>query len=286
MTAAQLIPLIISISIFLLVLALGLDAERKDALYLFHRPLLLFRSIASMNVVMVIIAAAIALLVDMARPVEIALVALAISPVPPILPGKQRKAGGSERYAIGLLVAASLFSVLLAPLGVSLVGLLFGLHLGAPPTRIAFIVLITVLAPLVTGIAVKRFLPELAARVKRPTALVAMVLLVLACLPVLFTTWPVVWGLVGNGVALVLIAFTLIGLLVGHSLGGPVAGDRTALALATGTRHPGVAIAIISLNFPDEKAALAVVLYHLVVGTLVSIPYVRWRRKTARSTLG
>ncbi|RVD53736.1 hypothetical protein EN746_08400 [Mesorhizobium sp. M8A.F.Ca.ET.023.02.2.1] len=50
------------------------------------------------------------------------------------------------------------------------------------------------------------------------------------------------------------------------------------LALATGTRHPAVAMAIASLNFPDEKAALAVMLWHLVIGAIVSIPYVRWRR--------
>jgi hypothetical protein len=39
--------------------------------------------------------------------------------------------------------------------------------------------------------------------------------------------------------------------------------------------HPDFAIAIVSLNFPDEKAALAVVLCHLVIGTLAAVSYVR-----------
>jgi BASS family bile acid:Na+ symporter len=32
------------------------------------------------------------------------------------------------------------------------------------------------------------------------------------------------------------------------------------------------------LNFPDEKVAAAMMLWHLVVGTIVSVPYVRWRK--------
>jgi BASS family bile acid:Na+ symporter len=51
------------------------------------------------------------------------------------------------------------------------------------------------------------------------------------------------------------------------------------LALATGTRHPGIAIAISSINFPNQKAVLAVVLFHLVIGTIVSLPYVRWQKR-------
>ena len=39
----------------------------------------------------------------------------------------------------------------------------------------------------------------------------------------------------------------------------------------------GVAIAIANFNFPNEKAVLAVVFYHLVIGAIVSVPYVKWR---------
>jgi BASS family bile acid:Na+ symporter len=52
-----------------------------------------------------------------------------------------------------------------------------------------------------------------------------------------------------------------------------------ALALACGTRHPGIAIAIASLNFPDEKGVAALIVYHLVIGGLISAPYIRWRNR-------
>ena len=47
-------------------------------------------------------------------------------------------------------------------------------------------------------------------------------------------------------VAIVIIA--ICGLAVGHFLGGPDEDDRTVLAFATVSRHPGVAMAVGSLT--------------------------------------
>lgn len=281
MTLAELIPLAINISLFLLVFALGLKTVKGDALYLANRPGLLLRSILSMNVAMVAFAIVVALTFPLPRTIEIALIALAISPVPPILPGKQTKAGGSYSYAISLLAAASLAAIVLAPISVGVAGNIFGLESGISPGRVASIVVLSIILPLGAGILMRFWLPEIGERIAHPISLAATVILVLAVLPVLFKAWPAVWALTGSGLVLVLVAFTGVGLLLGHLLGGPNDADRTVLALATATRHPGVAIAIVSLNFPDEKAALAVVLYHLVIGTLAAVPYVRWRRSAA-----
>lgn len=278
MTLAQLIPLAIKISIFLIVFALGLKTEKGDAVYLLRRPSLLLRSILSMNIAMVAVAVATSALFDLPFPVEVALIALAVSPVPPILPKKQTKAGGSASYSISLLAAAAMAAIVLAPLAVGLAGAFFGREAGISLAAVAKTVLVTVLVPLGLGIAVRMFAPLLAERAARPVSILATALLVLSVLPVLFVATRAIWELVGNGVAVALAAFTLIGLAIGHLLGGPDPENRTVLALATGTRHPGVAIAIASTNFPDEKAVLAVVLYHLVIGAIVSIPYVRSRR--------
>ena len=50
-----------------------------------------------------IVAVALAVAFDFTPVVEVALLALAISPVPPLLPGKEFKAGGRASYTIGLL---------------------------------------------------------------------------------------------------------------------------------------------------------------------------------------
>ncbi|PTD26363.1 Na+-dependent transporter [Sphingomonas fennica] len=284
MALAHIIPLLINISIFFMVLALGLRAGRGDAIYLLRRPALLLRSIVSMSVVMIAAAILLSFLIDPVPAVKIALIALAMSPVPPILPAKQIKAGGSGAYAVGLLATASVAAVVLTPLAVTLIGRLLGVAVDISASRVATVMLVSVIIPLGIGIGIRTLQPDAAARIAPAMSRAAMILLVVAALPLLFEAGPAIWAMVGDGVLLGLIAFTLIGLVAGHLLGGPDNGNRTVLALATGTRHPGVAIAIATANFPHEKAVLAVVFYHLVISALVSLPYVRRRRAASGET--
>jgi BASS family bile acid:Na+ symporter len=91
-------------------------------------------------------------------------------------------------------------------------------------------------------------------------------------------------SMIGTGAVGMLALFSAVGLVVGHWLGGPDAGNRTVLAVATARRHPGIALAIASANFPDEKAVLAVLLWHLIVGSIFSMPYTIWRKRQQTGT--
>lgn len=115
MTLAQMIPLAIKTSIVLIVFALGLKTERDDAAFLASHPALLARSVLSMNVVMVAVATAIAAPFDLPFVIKLALIAISISPVPPVLPARQEQAGGSTAYAVSLLVFASLAAIVSLP---------------------------------------------------------------------------------------------------------------------------------------------------------------------------
>jgi BASS family bile acid:Na+ symporter len=275
-----LIGLAINVSMFLIVFTLGLQATIADATSLFRNPGLLFRSLFAMHVVMLVAAIVIALVFNPAPVIKIALVALALSPVPPILPAKQLKSGGSVAYTDGLLTAASIASIVVVPVGLLLVSALFGLNLFMGPADIAGIVLLSIVLPLCAGILVRAFVPAFAAAIERPVTIFAWVLLIAAFLPVLVTSFPQMLTLVGNMLVLGLLAFTLAGLAVGHWLGGPDPDNRTVLALATSARHPAVAIAIAGANFPDvAQLALVVVLYHLIFGTIIAAPYVKWRTR-------
>ena len=131
-------------------------------------------------------------------------------------------------------------------------------HMRAWP--IAHLVLMTVLAELVAGMLVRQFAPAIALRISKLVALVAAASLAISILPVLYTAWPAIIALVGNGTIVAIAAFVFVGLAVGHMLGGPDTHHRTVLALATATRHPGDALAIGSTNFPEQKAVLPAIL--------------------------
>ena len=147
------------------------------------------------------------------------------------------------------------------------------------PWTIAKLVFATVLAPLLAGIAVRRLAPGVAARFARPVGLIANIVLMACALAILATVWPAIVALLGTGALWAVVAFVAIGLAVGHVLGGPDPNHRAVLALATASRHPGVALAISSANFPGDKAVLPALLLYLLAATVLAIPYVMWRKR-------
>jgi BASS family bile acid:Na+ symporter len=147
------------------------------------------------------------------------------------------------------------------------------------PVAVAQVVLISVLAPLAAGILVRRVASALAEQMEKPFSLLAWVMLAAACIPILITAMPAAISLIGDGTLAAIVGFIVLGLGVGHLLGGPEPNDRTVLAIFTASRHPGVAMAIGITNAPGEKEVLATVLLYFIVNLIIAIPYMAWRRR-------
>src|SRR5262245_30258178 len=279
MTAQSLVRLTLTSSLLLLVFALGLRATFADATYVLRRPAMILRGFLAMGVIVPVAAGVLAALFDLHLPVKIALLALAVAPVPPILPSKQLKLGGRAGYVYGLLVAAALAAIVVVPLAIEVLGWLFSreTHIGAG--SVARIVGTTVLLPLAAGLAGGRVAPALAARAAPWVARIANVLLLVSVLVVVAGTWRGMWSLVGNGTVLAMAAVQVVGLAAGHWLGGPDPDNRTTLAIAASMRHPGIALAIVRLNFPDEPLVPAALLLFILVNVVVTLPYGLWRRR-------
>jgi bile acid:Na+ symporter, BASS family len=275
MTAAQLVSLGIQGSMALMVFCVGLQARLADVVYLLRRPGLLVRSLLAMNVIMPAVAILIALAFDLDRPLKVALIALSVSPVPPILPGTQLKAGGRRSYVVGLLAVAALVSIVFVPAAAAIIGRIFGEEVRTAPGAIAWIVVTSVLAPLAAGTVVARLAPSFASRIARPLSILAALVLGVAFLPVLLRIWPAIVGSIGNFTLLTLVVFVVIGLAVGHFFGGPDTDDRSVLALATASRHPAVALAV-AHDTPELLPVLGIVLICLIVGSLLGKLYAKW----------
>ena len=262
-----------------IVFCVGLHTHRGDIASLLRRPGLLFRSLLAMNVIMPIVAAVLAKVLGLREAVGAALILLAVSPVPPILPNKEIKAGGRQSYVVELLATSSLVAIVLVPISITILGRVFGYTLHVPMSTVAWAVITPVLLPLIAGVIVRILAPALAERSSRPISLIATVLLVVAFIPVLLATWRSLVAQIGDFALLAIALLVVIGLAVGHLLGGPKPGDRTALALSTASRHPGVAIAIANVIAPHEQSVVMAVLLAFLVGTLLTVPYVRWRTR-------
>ena len=92
----QMIKLLAITSILLLVFALGARASLADATVLlrdaFRRPYWLLRALFAMYVVVPTAAVSIGLALDLARPIRVGLFAMAVAPIPPILPRRHLRA--------------------------------------------------------------------------------------------------------------------------------------------------------------------------------------------------
>jgi predicted Na+-dependent transporter len=279
MTIVTVIRFALLISVMLIVFGFGLSCTVRDATSLFRKPSLLVRSLLAMNVLLPFFAAALASYFALRPAIAIALIALAVSPVPPVFPGKELKLGAHPDYVFGLFGASTLLAIVLAPLTVALIGVAFSRHVSVAPLAIAKTVAFTVLVPFSLGVIVRAMIPAFAERASRITGQVGMWLLIIAFAPVLIKEWPAMISLIGNGTLAALVAFTVVGLVVGHLLGGPDPDNRTVLALATASRHPGVALTIATAVFPDQVLVAPALLLYLVVSAIASTPYVLWRRR-------
>jgi BASS family bile acid:Na+ symporter len=281
--AIALVKLVLMTGIVLTVLSIGLCARPGDTLLLLRNPKLGVRAMASMFVLTPLFVIGLTGALQLGSADRAALIALSISTMPPILPRRQAMVGGEGDYAIGLSVLAALVSIVVAPIAIWLVGRLFGVTTIFDPVALLRVLAITVGAPLAAGILIARRWPH-AAALSTLIGRVALVLLLVSVAIVLFKEAPAIAERVGNGILLVTVAIVLFGLLVGHLLGGPDSGNRGALALATSARHPGVAISLATATFPlDQKAIVATVLLFVLVNVVLTLPYVLWRRRLARS---
>ena len=279
MTTAAVIVLVIKVSLAFTVLATGMRAGPGDHLWLFRRPSLLLRTILAMNVMMPLIAVLMVSILRLNPAVEAALVALSMSPVPPLLPKKAAHSGGATSYTIGLLFAVSVLSIALVPLTAWTVGRLFATPVHIAPRAVLALVGPVILLPLIVGSLIRRFAPSFAASSLKGIDAAAIGLLVVGVIPVFIVSWPTVRDLLGNGTLLAILVLCLCGLAIGHYVGGPEPENRIVLALATAMRHPAVAMTIGQAAFPENEMIRAAVLLAVIVVAVTTMPYASWAER-------
>ena len=285
MTPQELLVLAIRISIILTVFGFGLQASVADVLYLWRRPSLLARSLVAMFVVMPLAAIAMAKLFDLRPSVEIMLTALAISPLPPLLPRKETKRGKHSPYALGLMVIIGVLAIAIVPIAARLVGVFFGRTFAMSPGAVARVIVTMVVLPLAAGLIVRASLPAVAQRAAKPMGRVATALLAIGVLPILAIALPAALALIGNGTLAAMLAFVAVGLLAGHLMAWPGDDHEAVLAVATGARHPAIALAIARGNSPGEPDLVATLLLYVLVSAAAGAAYLAWRKRHAAGEL-
>jgi BASS family bile acid:Na+ symporter len=283
MTIDQLISVLASVTLFEMMVAIGLGVTFADVLGVARNGWLLARA-ALANYVCVP-AAAVGLLLWFHAPPLVAagFLIAAVCPGAPYGPPFTGMARGNVAVAVGLMVVLAGSSALLAPL---LLYFLQPVTTGSQSLEIdvgkmIVALLLTQLLPLCVGLLVRQRRPALAERLKRPANLLSLALnlallgtIVVAQFPMLRAIPPHAFG--------GMLALVFAGAAAGWLLGGRSKDTRTAMTIAAAVRNVGVGLVIATASFPGTEAVTAATAFGLFQTAVMALAALAWGRLAAR----
>ncbi len=269
---------VVAASIVLQVIAIGIQTRPMNLLTCIRRPSWLLRIVVAMYIAVPLLAAALAKMSAASDRMKGAMLLMAIAAVAPLLPRKLLRLGVDAGFAESLSAVTMLLAIPLVPITATALGMMFGREIAVPPSAVAATLAKTFLLPLLVGMALKAVLRHRSIRLGELLGMTGTVLLLLVVFLLFIaqrdTIFPLVWRSLP-----VLILYAAGSLLIGHIIGGPDPGERTALAVATVSRHPGLAILVASASAP-QGAFVPAILVVVACSAIVAVPYTSWRKHT------
>jgi bile acid:Na+ symporter, BASS family len=277
------LSIVAAATLFTVMFDLGLAIVPGEFRWVLKRPATLLKGLFGVLIAVPVIALVVARALDLPLPAEVGIVLMAISPGAPVALRRSLGAGGHRSFAPALQMAVAVLAVVSMPLSIAALDEYYGTRAVIAPQDLARQVLVAQLLPLSLGMVLNRFGAVAAAwlepRLRRLGSGLLLVLLVL----VLIDIWQVVVG-AGWRVTAAIAMVTSLALAVGHVLGGPEPATRTAMAICSAARNPGLALLVLTLN-ASNPAVAATVLAYVVISAFTATPYAIWRSRAAKAAL-
>jgi BASS family bile acid:Na+ symporter len=278
----------VTLTIFSLMLAVGLNRSLEQLTFLWSRPALLLRSLLAVIILVPVVVVLLLRLFDLPTPVTTGLAVLAAAPGAPLLIKRAEMAGGEPNYAASLQLTLALSAVLVTPLILSVFGGFFDLPTErVTPSEVALQVGEVTFFPVVIGLVIQRISPRIAGHIAKPVRVIANALFILLFLVVivLVVVAPDLRAMLWLGwrPTVVIIIMVGVSLAIGHLLSGPLQERRSVLAVASIARNVGLALFIASFCDYGQQF-IPTLLTYMILGSLLAVPYTVWskRRMTTR----
>jgi BASS family bile acid:Na+ symporter len=273
------LTIVAAATVFTVMLTIGLGIVLREFRSEWGNPGLVARGLFSVLVAVPVAAVLVARGLALPRLAEIGIVLMAISPGAPVALHRSLEAGGHRSFAPALQILVAVLAVASMPLSVAVLNGLYAGQASISAAHVASQVLTAQLLPLGLGLLIRRTAPNLADLVERWLGRLGGGLLVGLTVLALIDVGPIVLE-AGLRIALAIAIVTALALLVGHTVGGPEPGTRTAVAISSAARNPGLALLVATLNRAPPQVG-ATVLVYLVVAAATVLPYAIWRYRLA-----
>jgi BASS family bile acid:Na+ symporter len=276
-----LLTALVAATVFTVMFTVGLSIVLGELKWIWQRPEPMVRGLFAVLIAVPVLALVISRALELPRLSEIGLVLMAIAPGAPVALRRSLEAGGHRAFAPSLQIGVAVLAVVSMPLSIAALNHLYGGHASISPWDVARQVCVAQLLPLALGMGVRKSVASLAMRIEPRLRQISMGLLVAVLALVLIDTWRILID--ADLRALAAIALTLgSALAAGHWLGGPEPAMRTAVAISSAARNPGLALLVATVNHAPSEVT-AVILAYLVVAVFGIVPYIAWRRRAERS---
>ena len=266
-------------TVFSVMFVVGLRIPFGEFRWVWEHPGLISRGLFSVLVAVPAVAIAVARALDLPRAADIGIVLMAISPGAPVALRRSLGAGGHRSFAPALQILVATLAVVSMPLSIALLNHVYAGHASIDPLDLARQVFTAQLLPLGLGMLIRSLAPAFAARIEPALSRVASAMLIALVVLAVVDIAQVV-ARAGPRVAVAIVIVTVFAVGVGHLLGGPEPATRTAVAITSAARNPGLALLVAALNRAPPEIT-ATILAYLLVSAATLIPYVAWRRRAA-----
>ncbi len=272
----------ISLTVFTLMLTNGVNQSREQLTSLWYQREVLLRSLLAVIVLVPIGVVLLLWVFDLPPAVATGLAVLAAAPGAPLTTKRAEMTGGDLPYAASLQLVLALLAVVITPFTLAIFYALFDLETErVTPFEVARQVAVVTFLPVIIGVLLQRFAPRFTERISKPLRvfanilfllLVVLVLVILALAPEARMMLRVGWTSIAAMVIMV-----LVGLIVGHLLGGPKQEQRSTLAVASIARNVGLAMYIVAFSEVGQTA-MPTILVYLLVGVTGQFLYKIWSK--------
>ncbi len=270
----------VKITIFALMLAIGVNLPLQQLISLWRRPGSLIRSLLAVIVLVPMLVGLLLWVFDLPPPVATGLAVLAAAPGAPLTTKRSQMAGGKMPYSASLQLTLALLAVVVTPLTLTVFYALFNLETETvAPLAVAKQVALVQLLPVGIGLLIQHFWPKITDRVGKPLNVIANILFLLLLALVIVPGVRMILQVGAAPIAAILI-MVAVSLAIGFLLGGPVYDERSSLAVASIARNVGLALYIAALS-GVEQSLIPTLLSYMILGAIVAVPFSVWRKRRA-----
>lgn len=279
MDLKELLSSFAQITVFAVMLSMGMVLGFEGMGRLWRRPSLLLRCFLAAFVVVPVAAMVVTRVLPLSFEVRAGIAAMAVIPGAPLIYRKMLKGPGDAELAGSFQATMALLSIVLVPLWFGIMSALYPNDAAAPLAVVFKQVMLMQGVPLLAGAAIAHWLPDLADDFNEPlnrissNLLVGVVVLVAAMgLSLVLKAGPVP--------ILAVVLMAAAGLLSGHYLGGSDPVTRQTIAVANASRNAGLALALVTLNFPAvAHEVLVTIAAYAIMSGIASKIYTRLYQK-------